>query len=369
MRLLLAGLTGQLGTAVARLAPERGVDIVPVVRGTRPGRVPFDRAHPGLAPVTGDVRAPNWGLSEETLDELAVDAVVNLAGETNWAGSGRDLYAGNVLGARHGLDVARELRRRSGRHVVYCHASSIYAAGGALGTVAEAPLRTDRHRTAYEHSKWLAERELTALHRPGDPDVLICRVAALLGDSRTGDTVKRNSLYLLAERWDDLPGRVLPLMRGARVDALPRDLAAAAVLDAVEGMLRAGPRPEPVYTHVCAGERAPTTRALLEVARAVTPLTFGKWVRVVPASAEQVLWVSANAERFLPLTPAWRNSLIGLRYIGLDRVMARGTLADLVDGPLPAPDTELLARLLFSAPLTEARPARPADAGLARFQP
>jgi nucleoside-diphosphate-sugar epimerase len=369
MRLLLTGVTGQLGTAVAELASERGVELVPVVRGTRPGRVPFDRLHPGLTPVAGDVRAPNWGLSDRTLDELDVDAVVDLAGETNWAGSGRDLYAVNVLGARNGLDVARELRRRSGRRVVYCYASSIYAAGGALGQVAEAPLPTDRHRTAYEHSKWLAERELTGLHRPGDPDVLICRVAALLGDSRTGDTRKRNSLYLLAERWDDLPGRMLPVMRGARVDALPRDLAAAALLDSIEGMLRAGPRPEPVFAHVCAGERAPTTRALLEVARAVTPHTFDKWVRLVPASAEQVLWVSANAERFLPLSPAWRNSVIGLRYIGLDRVLERGRLADLVDGPLPAPDTELLARLLFSAPLTEARPTGFVDAGLARFQP
>ncbi|HZN17497.1 MAG TPA: SDR family oxidoreductase [Micromonosporaceae bacterium] len=372
MKLLLAGVTGQLGTAVAELAPSRGVEVIPVVRGGRRGKVPFERVFPTLATaqVTGDVRAAGWGLPDAVLDELSrgVDAVVNLAGETNWAGNGRDLYAVNVLGARYGLDVTRQLQRRSGRRVLYCYASSIFVAGGLIGSIAEAPLRTDRHRTAYEHSKWVAERELAAQRRPDDPDVLVSRVSALLGDSQTGRTLKRNSLYLLAERWDDLPGRALPVMRDARVDALPRDMAAAALLDSLAGMLRAGPQPEPVITHLAAGEQAPTLRSLLEAARAVSPLAFGKWVRLVPAKASQVLWVSANAERFLPLSQAWRNSIIGLRYIGLDRVMERGHLADLVDGPLPAPDAGLLARLLFDLP-TPQRPVAPADAGLSRFQP
>jgi nucleoside-diphosphate-sugar epimerase len=367
MRLLLAGITGQLGTA---LTEHGDAQIVPLIRPERPGRVPFERTHPALAParVTGDVRQPWWGLSEGDLDELAgtVDAVVDLAGETNWAGSGRELYAVNVLGAAHGLDVARELQRRSGRRMVYCYASSIFVAGGALGRIAEAPLATDRHRTAYEQSKWLAERELVTRHQPGDPDVLIARVGALLGDSRTGQTRQRNSLYLLAQRWDDLPGRLLPAMRGARVDVLPRDLAARTLLNALAGLLGGGPRAEPVTVHLSAGEQAPTIRGLLEAARSVSPLAFGKWVRPVPASAEQILWLSANAERFLPLSQAWRNAVIGLRYIGLDRVMERGRLAGLVDAPLPAPGTELLARLLFDLPAA-IRPTAPADPGLARF--
>jgi hypothetical protein len=79
-----------------------------------------------------------------------------------------------------------------------------------------------------------------------------------------------------------------------------------------------------------------------------------------------VLWLSANAERFLPLSQAWRNSIIGLRYIGLDRVMERGRLAELAAGPLPEPSTELLARLLFDLPEPQ-RPLAPADSGLSRF--
>lgn len=367
MRLLLAGATGQLGTAVAG---HGGAEIVPLVRASRPGRVPLERASPALAAIglTGDVREPYWGLGDQDLDWLAgtVDAVVNLAGETNWAGRGRDLYAVNVLGATHGLCLAGELQRRAGRRMAYCYASSIFVAGGALGAIAEAPLPPDRHRTGYEQSKWLAERELATRHRPGGPDVLIARVGALLGDSRTGRTHRRNSLYLLAQRWDELPGRLLPAMRGARVDVLPRDMAAGTLLAAVAGMLAGGPRPEPVIVHVSAGERAPAIRSLLEAARSVAPMSFAKWVRPVPASAEQVLWLSANAERFLPLSAAWRNSLIGLRYVGLDRVFERGRLAGLADAPPPAPGTELLARLLFDLPVPTL-PVAPADNGLSRF--
>src|SRR5262249_37337352 len=43
MKLLLAGITGQLGTAVAEIAPGQGVELVPVARGDRRGRVPFER--------------------------------------------------------------------------------------------------------------------------------------------------------------------------------------------------------------------------------------------------------------------------------------------------------------------------------------
>jgi nucleoside-diphosphate-sugar epimerase len=379
MKLLVTGITGQLGTAVAELAPARGAEIVPVIRRERPGRVPFARAFPTLAAaaVPGDVRESCWGLSDATLDELAgtVDAVVNIAVDTNWAASGRDLYAVNVLGARHGLDVARELRRRSGRRVLYCHSSSFSVAGGQIGAIAEVPLPPDRHRTEYEESKWLAERELIAARRHGDPgdpgDILIARVGGLLGDSHTGRTARRNSLYVLSDGWGDLPGRVLPVMRGARVDVLPRDAVAGMLLDAVAGMLRREPDVEPVIAHLVAGERAPTLRALLEAARSIAPLSFGKWVRLVPASAEQILWASANAHRFLPLSQDARIRAIGLRYLGLDRVWERGRLAELVElvgGTLPEPDTEMLARLTFGLPAPKSA-AAPSDRGLSRFLP
>lgn len=381
MRLLVSGITGQLGIALAESCRDTEVELVAVVRGQRTGRMPLGRSHPELveSAVPGDVTAARWGLSDPTIDRLAgtVDAVVNLAGQTNWAGSGRDLYAVNVLGARYGAELAAELARGGGRPVPYCYASSIFVAGGRLGVVPETVSGPDGHRTAYEHSKWTAERELVATcrgARHGEPDLLIARVAALLGDSRTGATLRRNSLYLLAERWDDLPGRLLPVMPGARVDAVPRDHAAACLLQAVRALVRrargeisgAEPAGDPLIVHLSSGEQAPTTAALLEAARSISPHRFARWVRLLPVSAAQVLWLSANAERHLPLNQAWRNSAIGLRYVGLDRVMDRTRLAGLVDD-LPAPGTELLAQLLFDL----ADPGRSlgaiGDRGLSRF--
>jgi hypothetical protein len=196
--------------------------------------------------------------------------------------------------------------------------------------------------------------------------VLIARVCALLGDSRTGRTLRRNSLYLLAERWSELPLRVLPAMPHARVDALPRDVAAETLLTALRA-LGAGPAvASPVFAHVAAGEHAPTLRSLLESARATSPRRFDQWVHVVPAPAELILSLSQNLERFANLPDAWRNSVIGLRYVGLDRQYERVNLARLVAGPLPQPSVELLGRLVFELPEpTTSLPV--SDPGLSRF--
>ena len=380
MRMLVAGVTGQLGAGVVDVAARLGVELVPLVRRDRPGRLPLDRLLPQYAgaAVDGDVTDPGWGLTDGAVRRLAgtVDAVVNLAGETNWAAPGRRLYETNVLGAVHGRDLAARLQDAGGRRVVYCYASSLFVAGGMIGSVPEAPLPVDRHRTAYEHSKWLAEQELCRSSRPGEPDVLVARICALLGDERTGRTLRRNSLYLLAERWPDIPLRVLPAMPRARVDALPRDVAADALLRALHGMSSGPAGAGTVIVHVAAGERAPTLRSLLEAARAQSPYRFARWVRVVPAPVELVVGLSQNLERFVDLSEAWRNSVIGLRYVGLERLYERANLArlldgtrldgTLLDGTLPRPSVELLARLLFDLP--EATTSRPVtDPGLSRF--
>ncbi|MGH3937710.1 MAG: SDR family oxidoreductase [Pseudonocardiaceae bacterium] len=370
MRLLVAGMTGQLGTGLAAVAAVHDTSITCLVRKKSTGWLRFDRANPGYAAgaVAGDVTMPDWGLPAETIRRLAgsIDAVVNLAGETNWAGSSSSLYQVNVLGAKYGLELAERLAAEAGRPIRYCYASSIYTAGGMLGTVPEIPLPADEYRTRYEQSKWLAEQELAVHGVANTGGVLIARVAALLGDSVSGQTLRRDSLYLLAERWADIPFRVLPVMAGARVDVLPRDVAADALLRAVRGLLAQARADEPVTVHVALGERAPTLRGLLEMARSQYPNRFGKWIRVVPAPANLVFELSTNLERFVDLSPAWRNSVIGLRYIGVNRVHERGNLAALTGGSLPDVPVELLARLLFDLP-ERAADEPVVDAGLSRF--
>ncbi|MFB4309964.1 SDR family oxidoreductase [Actinomadura sp. GTD37] len=364
MRLLVAGATGQLGAGLLETMADEGCTMVPLLRvpagGRRTGRLgPHDPALVG-EPVHGDVRSPRWGLGEAAVRRLAreADAVVNLAGETDWAGRAGDLYTTHVLGAEHGYLLARELAALSGRRVPYVYAGSAYAAGGAVGEIAELPYPRRADRTVYEQAKWLAERSLAELAAEDAP-LLILRVCALVGSAATGRTLRRNSLYMLADRWDDLPGGVLPAMPAARVDALPRDVAARTLLRAVRRLAEAPdagrpgwapPDAGPLICHLGLGESAPSVRGLLDAAFTADPERFRRPPRVVSVTARQIVWTSQNAHRFLPLAPAARNALIGLRYVGLDRVFARPRLAALLGGDLPSTDLGLLAGLLFGAP-------------------
>lgn len=371
MRILVAGLTGQLGHGLVEVAADRDVELVPLARrvGRRDARARLGRifpAAPELAERTieGDVTAPFWGLDGGRVRRLAgdLDVVLDLAGETNWAAPVRRLTAVNVLGGINGQQLAAALGR-DGEPPLYCYASSIHAAGAVLGTVPELPFPARGERTAYEQTKWLAERRLLDAARSGPPTA-IARIGGLLGNSRTGATAKRNSLYMLADRWRSLPGKVLPIVPRGRVDMLPRDDAARLLLDMLE-RLRAEPSAEPTIAHVCAGEAAPTTAAFVAAIRYAVE---GRAVprRTVPVPPRALVWASGNLDRLRAFPAPEQNLLVGLRYLALDRVFERTTLASLVDSPLPRPSAEQLARLAFEVP----PPAAPAPAGdrvLARF--
>jgi nucleoside-diphosphate-sugar epimerase len=374
VRALVAGLTGQLGHGIVETAGE-GLELVPLVRpigrrsATRRVQAAF-RERPELAAATveGDVTQRRFGLDDEAVRRLApeIDVVLNVAGETDWAAPQRRLFGTNVLGAANGLELARALHDAGGRCSLYCYASSVHAAGGLGGRIAEAELGPDADRTPYEQSKWLGEQAvLEGARRDGGPAVAVARIGGLVGSSVTGHTVKRNSLYTLADRWDDLPRGLMPLHPRGRVDMLPRDLAADALLRMVEGVRTTRP-PQPVIAHVCAGEAAPSTSALLRAVRSLDLVGARSRVRTLPVPRRPLVWATQNAERFLTLSSGDRNVVMGLRYLAIDRIFERARLAQLA-GELPAPSVELLVRLVFgiSPPLPEPAP----EAGsLARFR-
>jgi nucleoside-diphosphate-sugar epimerase len=371
MRVLVAGITGQLGRGLAETAAGHGAELIPVVRrvGRRDARARLARLFPGqpeLAEraIEGDVTAPFWGLSAGQIRRLAgtADVVLNVAGETNWAAPSRRLHAINVMGALHGQQLAGALGA-DGRPPLYCYASSIHAAGGdALGRVAEAPFPPSAKRTAYEQSKWLAERRLLDGSAPGAPAV-VARIGGLVGNSCTGATARRNSLYMLADRWESLPARVLPTVRRGRVDMLPRDDAARLLLTML-ARLEAERPDRPVIAHVCAGEAAPTAEALIAAIRSLGD--GGAALRTLPVPPRALVWASSNLDRVLRISDPERNLLVGLRYMALDRVFERATLASLLDSPLPRPTAEQLARLAFEAPAAAPEPVGP-DRAMARF--
>jgi len=375
MRLLVSGLTGQLGSGLVEAVPRELAELVPLVRPLASRdcaarlRAAFP-ASPELAArvVEGDVTRPHWGLDAATIRQLAidVDGVLNLAGETNWAAGRRELDATNVRGAVHGYALTQALEAASGARKLYCHVSSIHAAGATTGRVPETPFGADERRTPYELSKWLGEVALLGRAERADaPGLCIARVGGLLGSSVTGVTRRRDSLYMLADRVDSLPLGLLPISRSGRVDMLPRDVAARLLIDALLA-LHAEPPQAPEIIHVCAGESAPTTDAVL---RALVSLDEGHRVgrlRVLRVPTRGIVAASEQLPRYQRLTRTWHNALIGLRYLMLERTFERSRLAALVAGALPRVTIEQLIRLAFELPAPQVLPAQD-ELSLARF--
>jgi thioester reductase-like protein len=375
MRLLVAGLTGQLGHGLVEVAADAGAEIVPLVRplprraaGERVARA-FGDAELAARTLAGDVGEPFWRLDAGALDRLApeVDAVVDLAGEVDWTARDGALFRTNVTGALHGLAIARALHARGGRCRLYCLASSVYVAGARRGRIPEARLGADATRTRYEQTKWHGERSvLDASDGVADgPRALVARVGGLVGSSSTGATLRRNSLYLLADEWDRLPGGLLPRFGDGRVDMLPRDVAAALLLRAVRAAVDAG-EAAPEVVHVCAGESAPRTDAVLEVAASLDAGARLRRVRRVPVPERALVAASLHAGRFLALSRPRGNAVVGVRYLTIERIFERDRLAALVGGELPAASAEQIARLAFGLEPAAARPA--GDPALARYR-
>ncbi|TVL91481.1 SDR family oxidoreductase [Streptomyces sp. SAJ15] len=372
LRLLVAGLTGQVGQGLLEACAALGEDapeIVALVR--RRPRAAHLMGPAVVRQLVGEVTAPGWGLTESDLERLGeIDAVLNLAGATDWTASHALLDKVNVLGAVNGLEVAQGLGARLGRTVPYLSASSVFVAGLGDGSVVEDLLSPDTDRTPYELSKWTSERALIARARRTGHPVLVARVGGVVGNSATGRTTRRSSLYqLVSRREEDSALRVLPAQRGARVDTLPRDVIGESLLRLVghgrgDGFTgwRSG-----VIAQVAAGERAPTLAALLAQLEGMDAGSRYHVPRLVPASRGVLQTVTRVGTRYVRWSRQAGNRLHGLRYVTVNRVFERGRFAALTGGWLPAVPLETTLRITFD--LAEQRPAEPvADLPLGRFQ-
>ncbi|MEC3919187.1 SDR family oxidoreductase [Nocardia sp. CDC160] len=374
MTVLVSGLSGQLGHAIAGVTPARLIGLVrPSVGATRLRRR-IESRQGAIELVTGDISVKHWGVEEQVLERLAheVTCVVNCAGSTDWMGTAESLQTSNVAGAVHGVGFARRLSDISGRSIPYLHTSTTYVAGSAVGTVPETRLAAGGDRTRYEHFKWVGEEAVLRAARTLEVPVLIARFPALLGDSTTGETLYKNSLYLLAERWNDIPLGLLPAMHNARVDCMPRDKAAEILLAVAEGLAAQAVPSGIEFVHIANGAQAPTLRALVEAGRMVDPYAFDRWIRIMPASRNQVVNASALGERFARLDGRWQNALIGLRYIGLDRIFDRSALRTALDAhgkvAIPPVSLETAARLTFGLDGIRESISAPKHRPLARFR-
>jgi thioester reductase-like protein len=290
MSLLLTGATGFLGgELLVRLLEQTDRDVVTLVRAgdddaaqarldatlamlLPPGAQPRDR----VRAVAAHLDQPGLGLPSATRDALMcdVDTVVHCAASVQFTLPLDEARRINVDGTREVLDCAArapELER-------FVHVSTAYVAGDRPG-----PYREDegdvgqRPRNTYEETKLAAEQHVLA---SGLPATSIVRPSIVVGDSRTGWTPAFNVIYwpLRAFSRGLLP--VVPGDPDARVDIIPVDTVADALLELADGPPRSG------TMHVVAGDQAPTIRELAELAAAAFDAPVPRFVP--PGEAPEV---------------------------------------------------------------------------------
>lgn len=180
--------------------------------------------------VAGDLSLPGLGLSLSDRQRLGseVEQILHCGASTDFSTTLEDSRKHNVDGTRHVLELAMEWRRQ-GRLRRYDHVSTAYVLGGVRGVVDEASLAYElRFANPYEQSKYEAEQLVreqalglpTAIHRP----------SIVVGDSRHGFTPHFKVLYwplqLLARNLVNF----FPCQRQARLDVVPVDFVADAIL-------------------------------------------------------------------------------------------------------------------------------------------
>jgi long-chain acyl-CoA synthetase len=138
--------------------------------------------------LEGDVADPLFGLSEPTIRRLAprLDAIVHVAGLTDFAADPRQALEVNVEGALHAADLAARCDR-----AVLLHTSTCYVAGTKQGLIPEtvSPL-TPRGRP-FDAEAELAHLQALACHEADDASAAAQREAK---DVRIGAATARAEL-------------------------------------------------------------------------------------------------------------------------------------------------------------------------------
>jgi thioester reductase-like protein len=308
MGLLVSGATGFLGDSLLEQAE---VPVTVLLRGRDWERraAKLRRRHGHVDAVPGDVKQPAWGLDADSTSRLAerVDVVVNLAAETSWSAAWPRLEGTNVDGPAHAAEVAARL------DAWLLHVSSLYVGYEQSDEVPAALFEEHARLSRYERSKcrgeWAAVDRCQALDVP----LRVVRVGTLVGDRQPPGGRRsaaaqvpflRTFSYLPKMGW-----KVVPYVEGARLDTMPRDVTARAVLD---GTMSAPSQPVEI-DHVSLGHQAPMVSWILsEIAarlrRAEEPAFHP--LRVPPAVLR---FVSDYGDRFGtgPRASAW----IGVRYL------------------------------------------------------
>ncbi|HWI71513.1 MAG TPA: SDR family oxidoreductase [Baekduia sp.] len=266
MSILLTGATGFLGGEV----------LVRLLEQTDRGRVRAVAAH---------LDRPGLGLDATRRDLLVagVDTIVHCAASVQFTLPLDEARAINVGGTRAMLDLAG----RAPALDRFVHVSTAFVAGDRPGPYRECEGDVGQPcRNTYEQTKLEAEQHVLA---SGLPNVSILRPSIVVGDSQTGWTPAFNVIYWPLRAFARGLFPVIPGDPDARVDIVPVDTVADALLELADGPARSG------TFHVVAGADAPTARRLTELAAAAFDAPLPEFV--APGTAPDI---EQRAGAFLP---------------------------------------------------------------------
>lgn len=242
MRVFVTGGSGTLGTAL--LPRLKNHQVVALAHRATIGTS-------GVEVMQGDILQPRFGLQEGQFAELAarVDYVIHAAAGTDYLRGVDTIIAANVGGTA----TALELARRASAPLLYV--GTAFARRLDEGATAGPATVLEQGGEAYRASKLDAEDLVLGSDVPS----VIVRPSVIIGDSETGEIAQFQALhslfgYLLG---GDVP--FIPLKQDSRVDLVPQDWVAGAIVALMEAGATAG------RYWLTAGEEALTLAEMLSI--------------------------------------------------------------------------------------------------------
>ncbi|MEN6426843.1 MAG: hydroxysteroid dehydrogenase-like protein 2 [Phycisphaerales bacterium] len=199
--ILLTGITGSIGSWVARAILEDGGRIVAIVRAGTPAAAAA-RVQRALAVVGADghadrVRAVCGDICDENLaqclarEQSEVSRIVHCAGVVEFGQEFAEVARRvNVQGTANLLMLAER------RRVPFCHFSTAYIAGARQGRVFEhETCAGQQFHNPYESSKCRAETLIQDWATRTGLDVFVLRPSIVVGDSSQGRIIHFDGIY------------------------------------------------------------------------------------------------------------------------------------------------------------------------------
>jgi long-chain acyl-CoA synthetase len=270
---LITGATGFVGMELlVRILEQTDRDVIALVRGCdneaaqrRMDEVlatllsPADRPRRGrVRALAADLTTPGLGLSAIARDRLAasIGAIVHCAASISFSLELEEARHINVDGTRAILELAEQAHEH-GALDRFVHVSTAYVAGEQDRCVSEDDGDLGQgFRNTYERTKLEAEEVVRASAVP----TAILRPSVIVGDSATGWTPSFNVIYFPLQAFARGLFPNVPGDADARLDIVPVDTVADALLELLCGPVREG------AFHVVAGDTAPTNTELATLA-------------------------------------------------------------------------------------------------------